>query len=39
MHLHDLMSSFDKRKQLQTDSGIQKIASLFESLSRSLSVF
>jgi len=39
MHLNDLMISFDKRMQLLADSGIQKIASLSEGLSRSLSVF
>ncbi|RCV14608.1 hypothetical protein SETIT_2G439400v2 [Setaria italica] len=39
MHLNDLMISFDKRMQLLADSGIQKVASLSEGLSRSLSVF
>ncbi|RLM84727.1 RINT1-like protein MAG2L isoform X1 [Panicum miliaceum] len=39
MHLNDLMISFDKRMQILADSGIQKIASLSEGLSRSLSVF
>ncbi|CAM0145052.1 unnamed protein product [Urochloa decumbens] len=39
LHLNDLMVSFDKRMQLLADSGIQKIASLSEGLSRSLSIF
>uniref|UniRef100_A0A0D9X332 RINT1-like protein MAG2L n=1 Tax=Leersia perrieri TaxID=77586 RepID=A0A0D9X332_9ORYZ len=39
MHLNDLMINFDKRMQLLADSGIQKIASISEGLSRSLSVF
>ncbi|XP_066395643.1 RINT1-like protein MAG2L isoform X2 [Miscanthus floridulus] len=39
MHLNDVMISFDKRMQLLADSGIQKIASLSEGLSRSLSAF
>ncbi|KAF0907592.1 hypothetical protein E2562_018399 [Oryza meyeriana var. granulata] len=39
MHLNDLMIAFDKRMQLLADSGIQKIASISEGLSRSLSVF
>lgn len=39
MHLNDLMVAFDKRMQLLADSGIQKIASISEGLSRSLSVF
>uniref|UniRef100_A0A0E0QCY6 RAD50-interacting protein 1 n=1 Tax=Oryza rufipogon TaxID=4529 RepID=A0A0E0QCY6_ORYRU len=39
MHLNDLMITFDKRMQLLADSGIQKIASISEGLSRSLSVF
>ncbi|KAL6896835.1 hypothetical protein ACP4OV_007407 [Aristida adscensionis] len=38
MHLNDLMITFDKRMQLLADSGIQKIASVSEGLSRSLSV-
>ncbi|CAM0151585.1 unnamed protein product [Urochloa decumbens] len=39
LHLNDLMISFDKKMQLLADSGIQKIASLSEGLSRSLSIF
>jgi RAD50-interacting protein 1 len=39
MHLNDLMITFDKRMQVLADSGIQKIASISEGLSRSLSIF
>lgn len=39
LHLNDVMISFDKRMQLLADSGIQKMTSLSEGLSRSLSVF
>ncbi|KAK3126075.1 hypothetical protein QOZ80_7BG0613530 [Eleusine coracana subsp. coracana] len=39
LHLNDLMITFDKRMQLLADSGVHKIASLSEVLSRSLSIF
>ncbi|KAL6657221.1 hypothetical protein ACP70R_005001 [Stipagrostis hirtigluma subsp. patula] len=39
MHLNDQMITFDKRMQLLADSGIQKLTSISEGMSRSLSVF